>query len=262
MEFAINFSHPAAELAKAGTIQVDRFKVPDWPDLIAMARECGKMYVHFGINAGANDSQTKDWALADRLAKETETPFVNLHLAARAKDFAIGDSKAVMERMTKDVQRAADFFRRERIIVENVPLGNTEESFAPACGDPAVISEIVRKTGVGFLLDLSHARMAARHLDIDEKEYVLRLPMERLRELHLTGLAIVDGRLRDHMPLSEEDWRMTYWAMNQISNGRWSTPGIVAFEYGGVGGPFEWRCDRGVIAEQVPRLYEMVHGIE
>src|SRR5208283_4841828 len=129
-------------------------------------------------------------------------------------------------------------------IVENVPLGNPQEGFSPACGDAEAVCRIVRGAKVGFLLDLSHARLTARFLGLDEREYVSRLPVGRICELHLTGLGLLDGRLRDHMPRKDVDWEMAQWAMGQIGAGRWSTPRMVACEYGGVGEKFRLRSDR------------------
>jgi uncharacterized protein len=257
MELAINYSRQAAKLVEDGKILLDRFKCPDWPELIEEASKVLPVYVHFAINAGSDDSQTKDWGVADRLAHTTNTPFVNLHLAARASDFASGE--AVVTRLHGDVARAVGFFGADRVIVENIPLGNPEENFALQCVDAAVIKEVVAQGKCGFLLDLSHARLTARHLGIDEREYISALPLDRMCELHLTGLQIVDGRLRDHMGMTEEDWQITQWAFEQIRLRKWKRPRIVAFEYGGVGEKFAWRCDPAVIASQIPRLYELVH---
>jgi hypothetical protein len=262
MEFAINFSYEAAELVRAGKMRVDRFKVPDWPDLMAAAGREGRIYIHFGINVGSNDSFTRDWKLADEQARASDTRYVNVHLAAREKDFAPGDMRGPIAKMMEDIQRAANFFGRERVIVENIPLGNPAEPFAKPCGDPESICSIVRGTDTGFLLDLSHARMAARHLGRDEREYVSALPVERLAEIHLTGLGPWEGRLQDHLPMTEEDWKQTQWAFDEIAAGRWRTPGIVAFELGGVGGKFAARNDKAMMAEQVPRLYEMTHRLD
>jgi len=262
MRLAINFSHAAAELLAAGKIQLDRFKTPDWPEVIAAAWKYLPPYVHFALNAGADDSRTTDWDVAVELARLTKTPFINFHLAARAKDFPADDSTKdrVKARLLADVQKAADFFGRNRVIVENIPLGNPDENFAPAGVDPKVISEIIAGTGVGLLLDLSHARLTARHLKIDEREYISALPVDHLRELHLTGLQWVDGRLRDHMPMGDADWEIAGWAFEKIRAGQWATPAIVAFEYGGVGESFAWRTDAKAIETQLPRLWEMVHG--
>jgi len=259
MQLAINFSNAAAELLAAGKIRLDRFKTPDWPDMISAASKFLPVAVHFGINVGADDSFTTDWAQADRIAHETHTKLINVHLAPRAKDFPDPDPRAVANRLITDVCKAAAFFGPDRVMAENIPLGNPEENFAPACVDPVVIAEVLAESGAGLLLDISHARLSAMHLGIDERDYLESLPVERIREMHVTGLQTVDGRLRDHMPFTPADWEITRWAFDRIAAGDWATPDIVAFEYGGVGGKFEWRTDRAAIAEQVPILYDLVH---
>ena len=95
---------------------------------------------------------------------------------------------------------------------------------------------------------------------MDEKDYIAALPLDKLRELHITGVQMHEGRLRDHLPLTENDWEMTAWASAQIRAGAWACPGVVALEYGGVGPAFEWRSDSGVLSEQVPRLYHLIHA--
>ena len=49
--------------------------------------------------------------------------------------------------------------------------------------------------------------------------------------------------------------------IDRIAVGAWATPDIVAFEYGGVGEPFTWRSEAGVIERDVNRLNEMLKGL-
>src|ERR1700722_6356112 len=102
MEFAINFSHVAADLLRVGTIRLDAFKTPDWPDMVAEAGKLLPGRVHLGLNAGADDSQTKDWNLGEQILQRTGTSCVNLHLAARARDFPGDDRRAVTARLIAD----------------------------------------------------------------------------------------------------------------------------------------------------------------
>ena len=62
------------------------------------------------------------------------------------------------------------------------------------------------------------------------------------------------------MDLRDEDWRWAELAMQRIRAGDWPTPWTVALEYGGIGEPYRWRTEKRVLAEQVPRLYEMVRS--
>jgi hypothetical protein len=88
-------------------------------------------------------------------------------------------------------------------------------------------------------------------------DYIDRLPMERLRELHLTGLRRYHGLITDHFELGDPDWQAAEWALQQILSGEWRQPEIIALEYGGVGDVFGWRTQSEALLAQVPRLHAM-----
>jgi uncharacterized protein len=146
---------------------------------------------------------------------------------------------------------------------------------------PQVISRVIEETVCGFLLDLAHARLAARYLDISAREYVGALPTDRIREIHITGVQRVDerwverarqagvaeediqnyaGKVMDHLPMTEADWTFFTWAMEQIHSGAWAQPWVVTFEYGGLTGFFKATTDRDVLADQIPRLHTLIAG--
>jgi hypothetical protein len=58
----------------------------------------------------------------------------------------------------------------------------------------------------------------------------------------------------------EDDWPAFAAALEHIAAGDWARPWVVSFEYGGVGGPFVGRSEAAVIADQVPRLMQMMHA--
>ncbi|HLV36123.1 MAG TPA: hypothetical protein VKY59_13445, partial [Spirillospora sp.] len=55
MKFALNYSPQAAELLRAGDIDIDLFKCPDWPHLIEQARQQRPVYIHFPLVAGQHN---------------------------------------------------------------------------------------------------------------------------------------------------------------------------------------------------------------
>ncbi|MCD4685215.1 MAG: DUF692 family protein, partial [Anaerolineae bacterium] len=129
------------------------------------------------------------------------------------------------------------------------------------CVEPDVIRDIVEATGVGFLLDVSHARLSALHMDMDPYDYLAQMPGERLRELHITGIGQnPQGEVCDHVGLTGDDWPFVDWVLARIQSGAWAEPWMLAFEYGGLGPLFEWRSEVEVIAAQVPQLFARAHG--
>lgn len=262
MEFAVNYSPEAAALLADGRIAIDRFKLPDWPDLIAEARPHAPIYVHFPLGAGGPAPEETAWDAVARLRSETGTPLVNLHLRPSGLRFPgmapgtteAADRDAVAAALTEDVARACERFGADAVAVENTIYRGPAGTLPRPGVEPEVIARVVHDTGCGLVLDLAHARITAPALGLDPSDYLARLPLQRLRELHVTGVRTVDGRPQDHLPLTDADWRLLGEALDAIRAGRWARPWVVAFEYGGVGPAFGWRSDAGVLADQVPRL--------
>ncbi len=269
MKFAINFSPQAAQLLADGKIHVDRFKCPDWPDMIEEARALAPVYVHFPLDAGALSGRASDFEAIDTMARDTDTPFVNYHLVAYARDFPgtppETEDPHIMEivarRTVAEIRRAVERFGTDRVILENIPYFGAGGKYMRASVDPTVLRRAIDETDCGFLLDLSHARIAAHYLGVNPHAYVESLPVGHLRELHLTGVDWIDGKLLDHMGLADEDLAWTQWAIDRIAAGDWASPALIAFEYGGIGEPFKWRSDAAVIERDVNRLNDILGRI-
>jgi uncharacterized protein (UPF0276 family) len=269
MEFGINYSTQAAELVAASHIEIDRFKTPDWPNMIQEALALCRVAVHFELRAGNGKLVKTDWARIERFLKWTGTPYVNVHLDPRIKDFPDypidttdpAQTKEILSQVIEDVQVMVEHLGADRVIGENVPYrGWDDKSFYPAVV-PAYINQVLHETGCGLLLDISHARISAHQLGMDERDYMRQLPISRLRELHFTGLHRIGTRLQDHLEVLEADWPVLEWVLERIESGEWPQPWLFVFEYGGVGDKFAGRSETEIIAEQVPRLFELVKKV-
>lgn len=269
MKLAVNYSPQAAELLDAGKIAFDLYKCPDWPDMIETARAQRPVYVHFPLMAGRGNIEQVGWDTIGHLLADTGTLFVNTHLAPRAADFRLSPDSTdpagadeLIRAMLADITPLARRFGRERVILENA---NWDPGYdiPRLVLDADTICRIVVDSGCGFLLDLAHARMAAAYLGLDAREYIAGLPVDRLRELHITGTRYDEdeARLVDHFPMTAPDWELAAWAFERIHRGEWRKPDIVALEYGGTGPAFAWRSEADVLAADVPRLRELVKGI-
>jgi uncharacterized protein (UPF0276 family) len=144
-------------------------------------------------------------------------------------------------------------------MAENVPYPDFYTDKPRLVSEPAVIRRVIEACDCGLLLDLAHARLSSESLGIDAHDYIEQLPVERLRELHVTGIGPNrEGRAEDHLPMTDPDWALFDWALQRIRSGAWASPEIVACEYGGVGPMFEWRSDADVIAHDIPRMVAML----
>ena len=268
MKFAINYSPQAAKLLQDGIIQVDLFKCPPWRCLVSQARRSHAVYVHFDLMAGRRQLDDVDLDELEHWLETTDAVVVNTHLAALASDFEDGeamDAEAVIQRAVRDVEYLGRRFGNDRIVVENVPYPvGWDQGLLAEVADPAVVSEVVRRSGCGLLLDVAHAIRACEGTGRrDVKGYLNAMPTQALRELHVVGILPdkdENGVRRDHYPLTDDDWVMVDWSVGQIREGRWRQPDTMAFEYGGVGPVFAERSQAEVIAEQTPRLYRLARS--
>jgi uncharacterized protein len=268
MLFSINFSTQAAVLLDQHKIQLDRFKCPDWPELIEEAGLRLPVAVHFTLAAGRGKLAKKNLDKVAALSEETGTPFINLHLEAKQSDFPDipidstrpSDRDKVLTQTLTDVELAVKRFGAGRVIVENVPYRLAGNVLRPSV-EPEAICRVVRETGCGLLLDIPHARITALQLGIDEREYIGSLPVHSLKELHFTGVHTFDSWLQDHLPARDADWQTLDWVLESIKLGEWPRPWMLAFEYGGVGWKFSWRSDAHVIETHCRKLYSLVNEI-
>ncbi|HEY9078385.1 MAG TPA: hypothetical protein VIO61_17750 [Anaerolineaceae bacterium] len=274
---------------------VDRIKCPDWMDIIEPARAAGKIYIHFPLRLGEGDGDfidtetgsAPDWKRIEDLLRITETKYLNFHFWWEGEDTPLDPAQVrtaeidrLVERACLDIQPVVRRFGAERVIMENLP-DFTRTS--PQCLLPGVIRCVVEETGIGFLYDIAHGRLAARKLRIDEREYVKLLPLERTREVHITGIQPLEGHWlnlleqagmaervfaeikrgeMDHLPLADGDWIFFGWVLQQLCSRTVALPEIVAFEYGGVSGVLEALGELEYLNLQTPRLKQMIREAE
>jgi len=272
MKFAINYSPQAEKLWRGGHIQVDLFKCPDWPDLVAKVGAMHKLYVHCSLITWRGELDNVDFAQLQRWLDCTETLVINTHFALAESEFA-PESRISPETVITRAQRVlsplCERFGAENIVIENLPYPAPSSSWSEAllkeAVDPAVLSEVVQRTGCGLLLDVAHAIRACEGSGRrDVKAYLDALPVHALRELHVVGILPEpddEGIRHDHFAMTEGDWAMTEWALGRIRSGAWREPETMAFEYGGVGERFAWRSESAVIAAQAPRLYQLAKSV-
>lgn len=132
------------------------------------------------------------------------------------------------------------------LLLENMPatpvLDNAFES------DPATIGWLTSALDTGMLLDLAHVQVAAAFHTIDVKVYLARLPLERVRQIHLSGTREVDGVLRDaHEPLQDTDYDLLDWTLRRTK------PEMVTLEY--------FREDETALKEMLIRLRQCLEVI-
>jgi len=81
------------------------------------------------------------------------------------------------------------------VALENLNYFPTS-AYAHVC-EPDFISRVVRENEVYMILDIAHAMISAHNLGISPESYFTSLPLDRVKEIHLSAHGMVDGKWRD-----------------------------------------------------------------
>jgi hypothetical protein len=139
-----------------------------------------------------------------------------------------------------------------KILIENMPMYAFEKEFE-FMADPDFISKVCNKADIGLLFDCAHGRISASQIGMSDLEYLKRLPLDRIYEVHVSGPRIIEGRFRDvHDYLQEDD----YDYLRRVLSA--SNPSYVTLEYGGEGEDLVGKSDYNRIMSQISCIKEIV----
>ncbi|MCB6610832.1 DUF692 family multinuclear iron-containing protein [[Clostridium] symbiosum] len=295
MKIACNYYKETIELLREGRITLDYVKVPalgfqydcykapgadkaaglaELKKEIQRIQEVVPVLLHgFGpqdYNMASDRFRPEfDKELAAQIIGITKTPELSGHLALgnRMKQ-ELYTRERIKELAVENIRFIRELFPEiSHLAIENMD-GNPFifGKKAGCCIEPAFIREVTEESGAEFLLDVSHAYGSALYLGIDFKEYLDRLPMDQLYEIHINGW--INGRndLMSHVAMSED----TYTILEMILD-KYKTPEILTIEYGrmddrmaagiplmGPDGGNERA--KGEIEEQVRRVFQIMEG--
>lgn len=154
------------------------------------------------------------------------TPHVSVHINkcdndnVENEEVTINKIKINAEKLKKEFQM--------KVLLENVPA-RYDDSTKHMYSNPDFISRVVNESNCEFLFDIGHARVAADVLKIPFEEYVERLPMDKLVEIHLSGVAprSAGGIRAPHKAMNDEDYEFLKEAIKKYKSLEY-----VTLEYG------------------------------
>ena len=188
-----------ALLSQGGTDLVDYLKVGPFMGTQAIA----ELASHHPLMLHLDDTLSGHTPLPDQAVERildwvqlTGTPWTSEHIGFSVPDVTL--DKALVTQAASDLlsrKQALHNIKRNALalaqslpvplLLENVPLF-PNLAHMHIC-EPDFIAEVIEDTGCEILLDLAHARVSADVLGYDVHDYLLRLPLTRVVELHLSG---------------------------------------------------------------------------
>ena len=232
MKLACNYYPETEKLVRERALDIDYFKFPGltyqmevledaesfrgFAERVTALRPILLHGLYPACDLSACDLEREfDFETMDRLIRLTKAPGVSLHPSlekmAPKVDLIIKNLRFLRER----------YAHLSFIAAENMP--------SRKCGDlikPDIITRIVRQSGCDFLLDVSHAYCAARHLGMDFRAYLSKLPLERVYEIHINGWAEKGGGIMCHVKINAQGYAVLEELLTHCQ------PEIVTIEYG------------------------------
>ncbi len=172
-------------------------------------------------------------------AERTRTPWIGEHLAFIPADPLPGGalhdpttltytvcpqlSEEVLDHACANISRLQERFTVP-LIVENSP-----QYFAIPGSTMSIVdfvAEFHRRTDAGMLLDLTHFRISAMNMNFETRREILRLPLEKVVEVHVSGLDVQAETAWDDPGLADEE---TFELLALVL--RRTRPRAITFEY-------------------------------
>jgi uncharacterized protein (UPF0276 family) len=249
------------ELLQAGALRIDYFETGGHFAEAAAARfPTQPLLLHNGV---FNWSLAAEGALAqpdvlrltlDRLAL-TSAPWLSVHLGFSAAEvFFEGCMQARSPALGREPLHRAICENLSALaaavpvplIIENLDY-NPGGAYEHIC-EPAFITSVLEETGVGLLLDLAHARVSAAAYGMPIREYLGRLPLGRVRQIHISSpRPRGDGTLADvHEALTDDDYALLAEVLGECR------PQALTLEYS---------RDGAALLDQIERLRALLQPV-
>jgi uncharacterized protein len=241
MILACNYYPETEGLVREGLIDIDYFKFPALgyqinmgdPDLKTNLEEfllrvsAIKPVLLHGLFpdplnlASANMIDTFNPSLYTRQIEVSKTPVLSFHptLAATGPET---DYDKVANNIVRNLRFLAVFYSG----MEPIEVENLDGLRFGKLIDPQYISDIVIRAECSFLLDISHAVCASRHLKKDIRDYLRLLPLEKVTEIHINGWIFRGADIMCHTKINEDGYQLLRELLDVCN------PKIITIEYG------------------------------
>ena len=205
-----------------------------------------------GLSLGSVDGlDAAHLARVAALVKRLEPAFVSDHLSWSTGGgryfndlLPLPYTEEALEVVVGNVGRLQDAMGRQ-VSIENPScyLGFAQSTLS----EPAFLSELVRRSGCGLLLDPNNIVVTAHNLRLDPRDWLTGLPSAAITEYHLAGHATNDA---DGEPILIDDHG------SRVSDGVWALFAEVVKRFGARPTLIEWDTDippLGVLLEEAAR---------
>jgi uncharacterized protein (UPF0276 family) len=212
-----------------------------------------------GLSVGSADGLDEaHLARVAALAKRLEPAWVSDHLSWSVLGgryfndlLPLPYTEEALEVVVRNVGRLQDALGRQ-VAIENPScyLGFAHSTLS----EPEFLSELVRRSGCGLLLDANNIVVTAHNLRLDPATWLAGLPAASITEYHLAGHAVNDA---DGQPILIDDHG------SKVSEGVWALYAEVLKRFGPRPTLIEWDTDippLGVMLDEAARADRVIQA--
>ncbi|WP_010296868.1 DUF692 family multinuclear iron-containing protein [Clostridium senegalense] len=238
MYVGCNWSKALHLLLEEDRIKIDYIKAGAYGDFnnqFSIIRSMKPILLHglgYFEHTGMKNIEEVNFYLANKLIKKCNSPHYGIHLSIKNSDMCeYMTDENIFSHMCKQIQ----IFKKNisvPLLLENTPDSPKDRIMFDHYPYvmPEQINRLFIENDVSFLLDLTHAKITAKYRGLDIKDYIRKLPLELVREIHVNGSGYdKDGFPEDtHQSMEEEDFKLLEWVL------KYSNPYVVTLEYNGL----------------------------
>jgi uncharacterized protein (UPF0276 family) len=156
-------------------------------------REAYALSIHgVGLSIGSMQALDQDHLKRlKRLCDRYEPESLSEHLAWSSHDgvflndlLPLPYTEVTLARVVEHIDRVQNFLGRQMLLENPATYLSFEES---SFSETAFLSEIVRRTGCGLLLDVNNVFVSSTNHRLDPRKYLGSFPLQAVAEIHLGG---------------------------------------------------------------------------
>jgi uncharacterized protein (UPF0276 family) len=170
-----------------------------------------------GSAEGLNENYVKKFV---QLVKRVKPPYWSEHIAFTSSGgVEIGHltplpfTHEAIDALCRNVERMRQYLDIP-IVLENITY--TVDFPGAQMSEAQFLTEILRRTGCGLLLDITNLHVNSVNHHYDVKEFLRNIPIERIVQLHFVGVEMKDGVMIDShsQPTPPEIWELMDYVLS------------------------------------------------
>ena len=153
-----------------------------------------------------------------KLFKEHNNRWVSLHFYYNSKICCEKDIDKVCK---NNIKKIREKLPNIPIIIENVPYPYKDINWFLY---PEKISEYCNKYDLGMILDIAHMCVACKNLGMDVTDYISKLPLDKIIEIHISGYFDDGVKYEDaHLECFDTIYNLYYMILKIAKNVKMTT---------------------------------------